>query len=290
MSDEVIELDDVTLRVPMSGSSDGPLALCLHGFPDSAHTFRYLAPHLAERGYRVATPFARGYAPSSISKSSNYQLAALASDALKLHERLGGDERSLIIGHDWGASAVYAATNAEPARWWRAVTMAVPPLMLFGEALSNYDQMRLSWYMFYFQQTNAEETVARDDFAFLRRLWLDWSPGYAPDDDLVNVLAALSDREHLSAALGYYRALFNGAPPIDPSHQPLIERVFSPPSVPTLYLQGDNDGCIKPSDPSKVLEFLSAHSRVETVPGAGHFLHLERPDAVHRAIDAFLDS
>ncbi|HEY5104668.1 MAG TPA: alpha/beta hydrolase [Acidimicrobiales bacterium] len=290
MSDDLVELDDVTLHVRTSGPSDGPLALCLHGFPDSVHTFRHLAPHLVERGYRVAVPSMRGYAPSSISKSSNYQLVTLASDALAIHQRLGGDERALIIGHDWGASAVYVATNAEPARWARAVTMAVPPLMLFAQALSNYDQLRLSWYMFYFQQPNAEETIARDDFAFLRRLWLDWSPNYSPDEDLVNVRSSLGDREHLSAALDYYRAMFSGAPLIDPSMSPLAERAFAAPSVPTLYLQGNNDGCIAPSDHTKVLEMLSAHSKVETIQGAGHFLHLERPEVVHRAIDAFLDA
>src|ERR1700684_2263018 len=184
MDSDAVEFDDLTLHVLTSGPSDGPIALCLHGFPDSAHTYRHLAPHLAERGYRVIVPFMRGYEPSSISKSNNYQLITLASDALALHERLGGDERAIIVGHDWGASAVYVATNAEPSRWRRAVTMAVPPLMLFAEALSSYDQLRRSWYMFYFQQPNAEEAVANNDFAFLRRLWLDWSPSYVPDDDL----------------------------------------------------------------------------------------------------------
>jgi pimeloyl-ACP methyl ester carboxylesterase len=231
----------------------------------------------------------RGYAPSSISRSDNYQLVALANDALVLHERLEGDERSIIIGHDWGASAVYVATNAAPSRWRRAVTMAVPPLMLFAEALSGYDQLRLSWYMFYFQQAGAEEAVARDDFAFLRRLWLDWSPDYIPDDDLALVRASLGDPTHLSAALGYYRAMFNSAPLIDPTLQPLFNAAFDQPSVPTLYLHGEDDGCIAQSDSARVLEMLAVGSKVEIVQRAGHFLHLEQPDAVHLAIDTFLD-
>jgi len=280
----------VTFHVLSSGPSDGPLALCLHGFPDSAHSFRHLAPHLAERGYRVAVPFMRGYCPSTVSRSNNYQLITLAGDALALHERLGGDERALIVGHDWGASAAYVATSAEPLRWSRAVTIAVPPLMLLAEALSSYDQLRLSWYMFYFQQRSAEESITKDDFAFLRRLWLDWSPRYNPDDDLDNVRASLSNREHLCAALGYYRAMFDGAPLIDPSLSSLATRAFATPSVPTLYLQGDSDGCIAPSDPARVIEMLSAHSKCETISGAGHFLHLEQPEAVHRVIDAFLDA
>jgi pimeloyl-ACP methyl ester carboxylesterase len=40
------------------------LALCLHGFPDSAHTWRHLLPGLAEAGFHAVAPFLRGYAPT----------------------------------------------------------------------------------------------------------------------------------------------------------------------------------------------------------------------------------
>ena len=43
----------------------GPLALCVHGFPDSPYTYRYLLPALAEAGFRVVAPFSRGFAPRS---------------------------------------------------------------------------------------------------------------------------------------------------------------------------------------------------------------------------------
>ena len=42
----------------------GPLALCLHGFPDSAWTWRHLLPALADAGFRAVTPSMRGYAPT----------------------------------------------------------------------------------------------------------------------------------------------------------------------------------------------------------------------------------
>ena len=58
----------------------GPLALCVHGFPDSAHTWRYLLPALAQAGYRAVAPFTRGYAPTSIAPDNCYQTGALAAD------------------------------------------------------------------------------------------------------------------------------------------------------------------------------------------------------------------
>ena len=47
-------------------TGEGPLALCLHGFPDSAWTWRHLLPALADAGYRAVAPFMRGYAPTSV--------------------------------------------------------------------------------------------------------------------------------------------------------------------------------------------------------------------------------
>ncbi len=98
---ERVELDDVTLDCALYGPSTGPLALCLHGFPDSAHTFRYLAPHLVSLGYRVVVPAMRGYAPSSTSSKDDYQLAALAHDAIGLHNYFDGSKDALLVGHDW---------------------------------------------------------------------------------------------------------------------------------------------------------------------------------------------
>jgi pimeloyl-ACP methyl ester carboxylesterase len=85
------------------GPPDGPLALCLHGFPDSAHTWRFLLPELAAAGFHAVAPFLRGYAPSAIPSDGRYEVGTLARDANALHAALGGTDDAVIIGHDWGA-------------------------------------------------------------------------------------------------------------------------------------------------------------------------------------------
>ncbi len=87
------------------GPADGPLALCLHGFPDTAHTWRYLLPRLAEAGYHAVAPYLRGYSPSSIAPDGRYDQGTLALDACALHGALGGTGDAVLIGHDWGALA-----------------------------------------------------------------------------------------------------------------------------------------------------------------------------------------
>jgi pimeloyl-ACP methyl ester carboxylesterase len=52
------------LDVGLLEAGTGPLPLCLHGFPDSAHTWRHLLPVLAEAGFHAVAPIPRrGYAP-----------------------------------------------------------------------------------------------------------------------------------------------------------------------------------------------------------------------------------
>jgi pimeloyl-ACP methyl ester carboxylesterase len=282
-----VELADVTLHCATFGPEDGPLALCLHGFPDTWHTFRYLAPHLAARGFHVVTPAMRGYAPSSVSATGNYQIAALASDAAQLHERLGGDERAVLIGHDWGAVATYPAITAEPQRWRRAVTMSVPPLLSVATSFTTFAQLHSSWYVFLFQSPLADTVVELDDMDFIARLMAQWSPGFDFTEDLAHVREALTNKENRQAALGYYRAMFDTAL-IDATLERFETSRTQLPSVPSLYVHGENDGCFLTSSLADPLDYLAPGSRLVMVENAGHFVHLEQPEEVHRAIDAFL--
>jgi pimeloyl-ACP methyl ester carboxylesterase len=266
----------------------GPLALCLHGFPDSAWTYRHLLPALAEAGYHAVAPFMRGYAPTAVPADGRYQSAALALDACALHEVLGGGDDAVIIGHDWGALATYSAANHEPERWRRVVTMAVPPAGAVADGFLQYRQLKKSWYMFFFQHGLADMVVGMDDLAFIDGLWADWSPGYDGTEDLVHVKDALRDPANLAAALGYYRATLSGVG-VDPALDAVQTAGSEPTRQPTLYLHGRTDGCMGVEIAEKASAFLTSEgSRLEIVDGAGHFLHVETPAEVNRLILDFV--
>lgn len=275
------------LHVEWLEAGSGPLAVCLHGFPDSAHTWRHLLPELAAAGYRAVAPFTRGYAPTGLAPDGLYQSGVRGRDACRLHDALGGDADAVIIGHDWGAGAAYIAAAKEPERWRRVVTMAVPPAGRVGAAFFTYAQARRSSYMFFFQHPLSEAVVPHDDHAYIRGLWSDWSPGYAHDEDVQHFIDCVTPEGHLAATLGYYRATFQ--PDLQSPDLADWDRAgAAPPPQPTLYLHGVNDGCIGVEVAAGVDADLSDGSAYLEVADAGHFLHLERPDFVNSAILDFL--
>lgn len=267
---------------------DGPLALCLHGFPDSAHTWRHLMPRLAAAGYRAVAPFMRGYLPTAVPTDACYQTGALAVDANELHAAVGGGSDAVIIGHDWGASATAGAAVLAPEQWSKVVMMAVPPGSALAMALlTNLEQVKRSWYMFFFQHALADMVVPANDLAYIDMLWADWSPGYDAAVDLGHVKDCLHDPANLGAALGYYRtALGDGCR--NPAFDDAQAAAQLVPPQPLLYLHGANDGCIGAEVAEAARPEMAANGTVEIIDDCGHFLHLERPDVVNDRIIEFL--
>jgi pimeloyl-ACP methyl ester carboxylesterase len=289
MQRRVVKVNGIEFSYLESGPPEGPLALCLHGFPDSAHTWRHLMPALAEAGYHAVAPWMRGYAPTEIPDDGIYQLGALAVDASALHSALGGDGRAVLVGHDWGAYASYGAASLHPERWRRVVTMAVPPLAASAASFFTYAQMKRSFYIFLFQTPIAEMAVSADGHEFIDHLWEDWSPGYDAVWDVARVKESIGDPANLSAAIGYYRAIFDPTGHRAIYAEAQVASASSPPQ-PTLYLHGGDDGCMGVDSIGDVGAVLSPGSEHVVVERAGHFLHLEQPDVVRGHVLRFLDT
>ncbi|MBA2281045.1 MAG: alpha/beta hydrolase [Acidimicrobiia bacterium] len=270
---------------------EGPLAVCLHGFPDSAWTWRHLLPELAGAGFQAVAPWLRGYAPTAVPADGRLQNGAAVRDAIGLHEALGGGADAVVVGHDWGARIANGAAVVAPERWAKVVTMAVPPAGAVAGGFLSYDQLRRSWYMFFFQNPLADFVVGMDDLSFIDRLWSDWSPGLAEYDstfDREKVKEALREPANLAAAIGFYRHTLQ--PDLQAPELATEEAAIGAlPPQPHLYLHGVDDGCMGVEIAAQAEHHLTVPgSKVELVPGTGHFLHLEDVTTVNRHIVEFL--
>lgn len=276
--------DGAHLSVALAGGDgDRPLAVLQHGFPDTPATWRHLAPLLVDAGYRVAMPWLRGYRPSRRG-SDRTTIRRYAADLLAVREHLGGDERSVLVGHDWGALATWEAATRAP---WRAVVgIAVPPEPALRGYFTDRDQLWRSRNQFQAQLPVAG-WLLREDLRPLVDLWLRWSPSYVPTAaDLAPLRRALSSRAAVAAALAPYRAL---AVTVALGRWPSTDGAA--PRQPALLVHGTEDGCFDRRyavAARPVLGAANPRSTVWLVEGGGHFVHLEQPDLVGDAIVSFL--
>jgi pimeloyl-ACP methyl ester carboxylesterase len=289
-----IELPHLRVGALAWGPPDGRLALCLHGYPDTAWTWRHVGPALAADGYRVVAPFSRGYAPTAIPTDRDYHIGALMYDAVALHDALGGGSDAVLIGHDWGGMTASALAAHSDSPFVKAVTMGVPFLPGFGKTVAGRvarrlpRQARLSWYVMYQQLPGlSDRTLGR----VIPRLWHDWCPpGYDAAADLARLWDALPDLDHRTAAVSYYRHAARPGSPPEPYRTWHEGWDSALPRIPMLLLHGQLDGAIDVRLATVSAEALPPGSRHEVVPGAGHFMQLDRPELVHDLISGYLDT
>ena len=280
---ETLHFEQGQLTFSAQAVGSGPIVLCLHGFPDNAGSFNYQLPALADAGYRALYLTLRGYEPSSIPADGDFSIEAVAGDVLTLIRALDAGPVHLI-GHDWGAAVAYNAAATAPECFRSLTTIAVPHAGRFArDGLRIFKQLRMSWYMGFFNIPWVSDwAVQRRDYAFIRKLWRGWSPGWSPEPRMLeSVVDTFSQPGVCAAALAYYRAAL--------SLKALLvskrEAYFNVP-VPTLALSGERDGCIASDvfEQLTVPEDFPAGVTFRRIPGAGHFAHQERPDVMNALI------
>ena len=257
------------LRFAYHSRGRGPLVLLVHGFPDTPFTWDATMTALADAGFRAVAPFQRGYHPSEIPKSEQYDSDTLGADVLAWIEALG-ERSAIVVGHDWGASAAYAAVGLAPERVRMLVTVAIP------HPASILPTPRVLWAIRHFlslRRKNAARWIRAGNLAHIDELVQRWSPAWkVPPGETEAVKRSLSEPGSLEAALGYYRALRLGIPK---SHR-------VPVTVPAVAFAGTDDNV-------PVSAYERARSRyrdryeVVVMPG-GHFMHREHPDQFTREL------
>src|ERR1700744_712311 len=263
MADVVGFADANGLRFAYLEEGSGPLVLMLHGFPDTAHTWDDLRPRMAAKGYRVVTPFMRGYHPTAI-PDRDPDLETLERDPLALIEALGAPD-AIVIGHDWAASAAYGASGLGPDRVNKLFAIGIPHPAALKPTLKKLWGVR---HFAAYKLPGAPNRFARHDFAALPAIYRRWSPNWIPDQgEFDAVRSAFSDVASLNAAFGYYRKL---SPIPSPSLKARI-------TVPTVVFAGLGDSIVTPADYRGAARMFENDYIVEEVPG-GHFMHREHPD------------
>jgi pimeloyl-ACP methyl ester carboxylesterase len=267
---------------------DAPIIL-VHGFPDDARSWDAVAGPLAEEGYRTLAPYVRGYGETHFRDRQtprSGQYTALARDIIDFADALGL-RRFTLVGHDWGASAAYILAALYPERLESLVTLAVgyygadTPKQRLAPA-----QARAYWYQWYFNMPQGREALAANPGAFCRHLWEVWSPTWAFDDATYAATARWFDNpDFVDIVIHSYRHRWGNAAG-DPRYDPLEQRLAKATTiaVPTIMLHGADDGAaLATSSAGKEKHFTGRYER-RVLPGVGHFVQRECPEAVVSAV------
>jgi pimeloyl-ACP methyl ester carboxylesterase len=255
----------------------GPLVLLLHGFPDNAWTWEHQLPALADAGYRAVAPFLRGYAPTEV-PAEPFDSEDITNDVAALIHALA-EESACIVGHDWGALATMNAAALHPEAIVRAASIGVGHPRTVIEIFKSPEQLHYAFHVWLFQLEGfAEFALRENDFALVDYLWRHWSSVQPDQEHIVRVKKTLTESGVVEAALGYYRGLVK----IPTTKPHLYERVTRNIDVPMLVIYGGDD-------PARALSenegaFYDGPYKRKIVPGAGHFVHRERPDELNRLL------
>ena len=262
------------------GPADGPLVLCLHGFPELGRSWRHQLPALASAGYRAVAPDLRGYGETEL--RGPFDLPTLAEDVAGLVAALGR-ERAVVMGHDWGGAVAWSVAARRPSIVERLVVLNCPPPQVLARAIVRSPaQLRRSWYVLFFQlpwlperrmAANAAEVVARAlvGGSYRREAWT--------REEVDAYRAAFARPGRAKAAIDWYRAGFRR------SVRPRRARARGTVAAPTLVLWGVEDRFL--GRELVTLERLRRAFSEGNVPSvvliedAGHFVQNEAPERVN---------
>ncbi len=273
------------------GPQDGAPILLYHGWPDSPYAWKTVAPALARHGYRVLVPTLRGFGETrflSAKTPRSGQATALAQDVIDFADALHIN-RFTLVGHDWGAGFTYHVAAQWPLRVENLVTISVA--YQTGNKIENLqaDQVRAFWYQWLFQSPQAKSVLTVNRQAICRELWQTIMPADHFDEKEFLLAAPFWDNpDWIDVTLSHYnlRWLVGTA---DPQYEKLdIAAGLKPKiSVPTILIYGKQDGGALPATIVGDQKNFSGSYEQVLLPGIGHFVTHEDPNAV---VDVILRS
>jgi pimeloyl-ACP methyl ester carboxylesterase len=271
------DIGEVQLHYVEAG--EGPLIVLLHGFPEFWYGWRLQIQPLAAAGFRVVAPDMRGYNLSSRPDDvAAYDTEKLADDVQGL-VRERGAESAMLVGHDWGGTAAWATAMIHPEVVDRlAILNAAHPRKL-SQGLHHPDQLRRSWYFFFFALPDLPESVVRaNNWHFFRHFLHDAHPAFTPEE-IERYVEAWSQPGAATGMINYYRSSVRQSKGAEAALRPI--------SAPTLVIWGEDDGYLGPDLAEPDHDDVPNLDRVERLPDASHWVHHDQPERVNRLLADF---
>lgn len=279
-----VTANGINFEVATMGSGDR-LALCLHGFPEHAYSWRHQMPLLARLGYRVWAPNLRGYgATDSPLEVSAYQPRTLVEDVASLI-RAANAKETLVVAHDLGAVLAWLLAMEQPQLIDHLVILNLPHPACFAREVRKPAQFFKSWYTFFFQLPWLPEKIlgrrqGRGASELIRKT--SRNPARFPDEALEVYRANAVRPDGLTAMLNWYRGFFRSG-----GLRRFLGRDIPTIRIPTLFLWGDQDVALTNRTTLGTEKYVTDLT-FRVFPGVSHWIQQEAPDEVNTMLESWL--
>ncbi|MBE7204647.1 MAG: alpha/beta hydrolase, partial [Parafilimonas terrae] len=200
-----------------------------------------------------------------------------------------GIDRAIVAGYDWGGRAACVVAALWPNRVSGLVSCGVGyNIQDIPNATRPADPEaeRRIWYQYYLHGERGRRGLTDDRQAFCQLLWRLWSPQWNFDPaTFVRSAESFANPDFVEVVVHSYRHRF-GLVPGDAAYAEIEDRLARQPAiaVPSIVLEGEDDGVTpQPMQDAAAGHFLGPYDR-RRLPGIGHNLPQEAPDAFADAV------
>ncbi len=281
------------IRLHYARSGHGKTILFLHGFPEFWAAWENQLIDFG-RDHQAVAPDLRGFNLSSKpADPGQYHIKALVGDVRGLIDHLG-QERVVLVAHDWGGGVAWAFAHRHPERLERLIIINSPhPAVFARELLDNSEQQVASAYMNQFRRPDAEQELSKDNYAFLAEALSHWGTQWHLDEDMrQRYVEAWSQPGALTGGLNWYR-ISPLHPATSPAEEEVLRQVAGAPrevfsvTVPTLVLWGEQDEALLTGNLNGLEDYVDDLT-IHRIPDGSHWVIHEFPELINRRIRDFI--
>lgn len=247
--------------------------IILHGLYGSSDSWLRVAKHF-EKDYEVHLLDLRNHGDSFHSEVHTY--STMAED-VKYYMNYHNLEKVFLIGHSMGGKTAMIISNKYPKNIEKCVIADISPRN-YKSLLDHSPQVQFHLNLIsHFRTLNPERFSTYRDFSKS----IDVSSEEIKNLILKNVkkrAGALKWKLNVDAIHNNLGNILDGLDPDD-----FIDEKIEPQ---TLFLKGEKSEYITKND-EKLIDFIFSDVKIETVPVAGHWMHIEQPHKVSELIKDF---
>jgi pimeloyl-ACP methyl ester carboxylesterase len=263
--------DSNGVKIHYASLGSGPLVVMVHGFPDFWYTWRDQMEALADKFQCVAID-QRGYNLSDKPKGvENYDVRLLVGDVAAVIRSLG-QEKAILVGHDWGGLVAWQFALNIPQMTDRLIILNLPhPRGLTRELAHNPEQQKNSQYARNFQQPDAASKLKPELLA-----------AWVKDPSAREKYIEAFKRSDFEAMLNYYKRNYPREPYTEDT-TPVVKT-----QMPVLMIHGLGDTALLSGALNNTWDWMGRDLTLVTIPGASHFVQQDASELVSRTMRAWL--